>query len=57
MSLKVHFLPVHLNFCSENMGDISEEHGKIIHQDISTIDGRYIKWNGTETGWVTIYGR
>ena len=43
MSLKVHFLPVHLNFFSENMGDISEEHGKIIHQDISTIDGRYIK--------------
>lgn len=41
MSLKLHFLHSHLSFFSENMGDISEEHGERFHQDIATMEKRY----------------
>jgi hypothetical protein len=46
MSLKVHFLGSHLNFFPENLGAVSDEHGKRIHQDISNMEKRYQgKWS------------
>lgn len=46
MSLKVHILHSHLDFCPENMGDVSDEHGERFHQDIMGMEKRYQgKWN------------
>ena len=42
-SLKIHFLHSHLESFSDNSGDVSEEHGKRFHQDISNIETRYQK--------------
>jgi len=41
MSIKLHFLHSHLDFFSENMGDISDEHGERFHQDIKSMEKRY----------------
>ena len=41
MSLKIHFLHSHLNYFSENLGDVSNEHGERFHQDMKGIEGRY----------------
>ena len=40
MSLKVHLLELHLNFFNENLGDVSDEHGKQFHQDVTIIEKR-----------------
>lgn len=46
MSLKLHFLHSHLDFFPENLGAISDEHGERFHQDIASIEKRYIgKWS------------
>jgi hypothetical protein len=46
MSVKLHFLHSHLDFFPENMGAISNEHGKRFHQDTSQIAKRYGgKWS------------
>lgn len=46
MSLKIHILDSHLDFCPENMGDVSDEHGERFHQDISGMEQRYQgKWS------------
>ena len=41
MSIKLHYLHSHLDFFSQNMGSISEEHGERFHQDIRTMELRY----------------
>ena len=41
MSLKVHFLHAHLDYFSQNLGDMSEEHGERFHQDIKGMETRY----------------
>jgi hypothetical protein len=41
MSLKLHVLHSHLDFFSDNMGDISEEHEERFHQDIVLMEKRY----------------
>lgn len=46
MSLKVHFLMSHMDFFSDNMGSVSDEHGERFHQDISVMEKRYKgKWS------------
>ena len=35
MSLKIHFLDSHFNFFPENLGEVSDEHSEIFHQDIN----------------------
>ncbi|RVE39820.1 hypothetical protein evm_015530, partial [Chilo suppressalis] len=46
MSLKIHILDSHLDFCPENMGNVSDEHGERFHQDISGMEQRYQgKWS------------
>lgn len=46
MSLKIHFLDSHLDFFPENLGAVSDEHGELFHQQISTMEKRYIgKWS------------
>ena len=46
MSLKIHMIHSHLNFIPENMGAVSDEHGKRFHQDIATIEKRFKgKWS------------
>ncbi|GBN80269.1 hypothetical protein AVEN_23747-1 [Araneus ventricosus] len=46
MSLKIHSLHSHLEFYSENLGSVSEEHGEQFHQAISNMGARYQgKWN------------
>lgn len=40
MSLRIHFLRVHLGFFSENCGMVSDEHGECFHQDIATVEQR-----------------
>jgi len=45
MSLKIHFLESHLDFFPENLGEVSDEHGEIFHQDIMAMEKRYqYKW-------------
>ena len=39
--LSLHFLHSHLNFFSDNWGDVSDEHGERFYQDISEIGTRY----------------
>jgi hypothetical protein len=41
VSLKLHFLQSRLDFFPENMGTASDEHGKMLHQDISETKKRY----------------
>ena len=41
MSLKVHFLKSHLNFFHENLGDVSDKHGKRFNQDVAIIEKRF----------------
>ena len=41
MSIKLHYMYSHLDFFSDNMGDISDEHGERFHQDIKTMERRY----------------
>jgi hypothetical protein len=51
MSLKLHFLHSHLDFFSDNMGDISEQHGERFHQDIKVMEERYQgRWNASMMG-------
>ncbi|GBM24329.1 hypothetical protein AVEN_127128-1 [Araneus ventricosus] len=46
MSLKVHFLDLHLDYFPENLGAVIEEQGEIFHQDIKEMERRYQgKWN------------
>jgi hypothetical protein len=48
MSLKMHFLNSLLDYFPENLGDISEEHGKRFHQNIKEMESRYKadgRWN------------
>ena len=48
MSLKIHFLEVHLDFFPENLGEVSDEHGERFHQDIVTMEKRYQgKWTSS----------
>ena len=42
MSVKLNFFHYHVNFVSENMGDISEEHGERFQQTIYI----YQLWKG-----------
>ena len=41
MSLKIHFLHSHLDFIPPNMGEISDEHGERIHQEIKEMENPY----------------
>lgn len=41
MSFKVHVLHSHLDFFAENLDDVSDEHGKRFHQDISVMEKRF----------------
>ena len=48
MSLKNHFLESHLGFFSENLGEVSDEHGERFHQDIMHMEKRYqCKWTSS----------
>jgi hypothetical protein len=48
MSLKIHFLESHLNFFPENLGEASDEHSEIFHQDIMAVENRYQgKWTSS----------
>jgi len=38
MPLKIHFLHSHWDFFLENCGAVSDEHGEIFHQDISSME-------------------
>ena len=45
MSLKIHFLESHLKFFPEDLGEVSDEHGERIHQDLMGMEKRYQgKW-------------
>ena len=41
MSIKVHFLKIHLNEFPANLGDVSDEHGERFHQGIKVMEKRY----------------
>ena len=41
MSIKLHFLHSHHACFPENLGDISNEQGECLHQDISDMEVRY----------------
>jgi hypothetical protein len=46
MSVKIHFLPSHLDFFPEHCGSVSDEHGEHFHQDITAMESRYKgKWS------------
>jgi len=46
MSLKVHFLYIHLDFFPEYLGAVGDEHREQFHQDISTMEKWYQgKWS------------
>jgi hypothetical protein len=53
ISVKIHFLESHLDFFPKNLGEVSNEHGKIFDQDIMAMEQRYQgKW--TSVCWQTI---
>ncbi|KYN03872.1 hypothetical protein ALC62_05277 [Cyphomyrmex costatus] len=41
MSIKVHYLHMHLDRFPENLGDLSEEQGERFHQDTRIMEERY----------------
>ena len=41
MSIKLHFLNSHLDRFPENLGDLSEEKGERMHQDLRVMEKRY----------------
>lgn len=41
MSLKMHFLDSHLGFFPENLGEVSDEQGERLHQDLQRIEKNY----------------
>ena len=41
MSIKMHFLHLHLDYFPANCGDYSEKQGERFHQDIKTMETRY----------------
>ena len=41
MSLKVHFLHAHLDYFTQNLGNMSEKLSERIHQDIKSVETRY----------------
>ena len=46
MSLNIHFLHSHLDFCPEKCGAVGDEDGESFHRDISSMEKRYQgKWN------------
>jgi hypothetical protein len=52
MSLKIHFLDSHLDFCSENVGAVSEEQGEHFHLDIKDMERGYQgQWNVNMMGY------
>ena len=45
MSLKIDILESILDFFPENLGEVSDEHGERLHQDILAVEKRYQgKW-------------
>jgi len=38
MSLKIHFLESQLDFFPQNLGEVSDEHSEIFHQDIMAME-------------------
>jgi hypothetical protein len=55
MSLKVHFLGSHLDFFSENLGAVSDEHGERFHQDISNME-KWYQGSGASVCWLSTAG-
>ena len=48
MSLKIHFLESHLDFFPENLGEVIDEQGEKIHQDIMAREKWYQgKWTSS----------
>jgi hypothetical protein len=46
MSLKIRFLHSHLDFFSQNLGAVSDEHGERFHKNIAVMEKRYQgKWS------------
>ena len=43
INLKLHFLHSHLEFFSDKLGAVSDEHGKRFHQNIAVVETRYTK--------------
>lgn len=43
MNLKLHFLDSHIDYFPDNLGDLSEEHGERMHQDLKDVEKR---WQG-----------
>ena len=41
MSIKLHYLFSHLDYFSENLGNVSKEQGERFHQDINIMEERY----------------
>lgn len=41
MSIKTHFLFIHLNLFPENLGDVSDEQGERFYQDVKEMETRY----------------
>ncbi|UYV64969.1 hypothetical protein LAZ67_3002594 [Cordylochernes scorpioides] len=41
MTLKIHFPHSHLDFFTDNLGSVNDEHGERFHQNISSLEKRY----------------
>ena len=52
---EIHFLESHIDFFPENLGEVSDEHGEIFHQDIWAMEKRY-QASGPQVCWQTIDG-
>ena len=44
MSIKLHFLQLHLDYFPKNFGDLSEEQGEHFHQNICIMEEHYQGW-------------
>jgi hypothetical protein len=56
MSVKLHYLLSRLEFFRSNLGDVSEEHGERVHQDIEAIEKRYQgRWGNQAYFWGLVH--
>lgn len=44
MSLEIHFLDSHLNSFAVNLGAVSDEQGEHFHQDIASMEHRFLRF-------------
>lgn len=55
MSLKIHFIHLHLDFFPENLGQVSNEHGERFHHELNVFEQSYQGyWGPSHVRWLLL---